>query len=138
MAASVRSVNVDNVKRLVGAVRIGDGFDMDKSLRAASDIGGDAPETNRRDDPDGRSGDPDDIERFECVARWMGLKEPEAEILFNLTGNRIRLPTSTRQQWRGVPGSSSHQLGPRTSLTAACGHPAQARSIPVEKQRRRT
>ena len=40
MVASVRSVNLDNVKRLVEAVRIGDGFDMEKILRAASDIGG--------------------------------------------------------------------------------------------------
>ena len=40
MTASVRSVNVDNVKRPVEAVRIGDGFDMEKILRAASDIGG--------------------------------------------------------------------------------------------------
>ena len=51
MAASVRGVNVDNVKRLVQAVRIGDGFDMEKILRAASDIGGYAPETNPRYEP---------------------------------------------------------------------------------------
>ena len=48
MPASVRSVNVDNVKRLMEAVRIGDGFDMEKILRAASDIGGYGPETNAR------------------------------------------------------------------------------------------
>ena len=47
MTASVRSVNVDSVNRLVEAVRIADGFDMEKILRAASDIGGSAPETDR-------------------------------------------------------------------------------------------
>ena len=56
MTASVRSVNLDNVKRLVEAVRIGDGFDMDKILRAASDIGGYAPETDPRYEPDCRKG----------------------------------------------------------------------------------
>ena len=86
MTASVRSVNVDNVKRLAKAVRIGDGFDMDKILRAASDIGGYAPETNPRYESDGRKESSDDIERFEWVARWLGLKEPEAEILFNPGG----------------------------------------------------
>ena len=54
MAASVRSVNVDNVKRLVEAVRSGDEFNMDKILRAASAIGGYAPETKPRYEPDGR------------------------------------------------------------------------------------
>ena len=85
MVASVRSVNVDNVKRLVEAVRIGNGFDMEKILRAASDIGGYAPETNTRTNPM-VGGESDDIERFEWVARWLGLKEPEAEVLFNLSG----------------------------------------------------
>ena len=73
MATSVRSVNVDNVRRLVEAVRIGEGFDMEKILRAASDIGGYAPETNPRYEPDGRLGESDDIERFEWVARWLGM-----------------------------------------------------------------
>ena len=85
MTASVRSVNADNVKRLMEAVRIGDGFDMEKILRAASDIGGYAPETDPRYEPDGRKEASDDIERFEWVSRWLGLKEPEAEILFNLS-----------------------------------------------------
>ena len=67
MTASVRSVNVDNVNRLVEAVRIGDGFDMEKILRAASDIGGYAPETNPRYESDGRAGESDDIERFEWL-----------------------------------------------------------------------
>ncbi len=86
MPASVRSVNVDNVKRLMEAVRIGDGFDMEKILRAASDIGGYAPETSPRYEPDGRKEAFNDIERFEWVARWLGLKEPEAEVLFNPDG----------------------------------------------------
>ena len=37
MTASVRSVNVDNVNWATEAVRIGDRFDMEKILRAASD-----------------------------------------------------------------------------------------------------
>ena len=48
---SVRSVNVDSVNRLVEAARIADGFDMEKILRAASDIGGYAPETDARYEP---------------------------------------------------------------------------------------
>ena len=85
----MRSVNVDNVNRLMAAVRIADGFDMEKILRAASDIGGYAPETGPRYEPDGRAGAPDDIERFEWVARWLGLKEPEAEILFTPGGQYV-------------------------------------------------
>ena len=84
MTASVRRVNVDSVSRLVEAVRIADGFDMEKILRAASDIGGYVPQTNPRYKPDGREEASDDIERFEWVARWLGLKEPEAEVLFNI------------------------------------------------------
>ena len=54
MTSSVRSVNVDNVNRLVEAARIADGFDMEKILRAASDIGGYAPGTNPRYETDCR------------------------------------------------------------------------------------
>ena len=86
MTASVRSVNVDSVNRLVEAIRIADGFDMEKILRAASDIGGYAPETDPRYEPNCRAEEPDDSERFACVSRWLGLKEPEAEVLFNLGG----------------------------------------------------
>ena len=75
MAVSVRSVNVDNVKRLAEGVRIGDGFDIEKILRAASDIGGYAPDTNARYESAGRPGESDDIERFDWVARWLGLTD---------------------------------------------------------------
>ena len=102
MAASVRSVNVDNVSRLVEAIRIGDGFDMEKILRAASDIGGYAPEMNPRYKPDGRKEASDDIERFEWVARWLGLKEPEAEILFNLSGQPYMSSDITREHLLAV------------------------------------
>ena len=102
VAASVRSVNVDNVKRLVDAVRIADGFDMDKILRAASDIGGYAPETNARYEPDGREEASADIERFEWTARWLGLKEPEAEILFNLSGQPYTPSDITREHLLAV------------------------------------
>ena len=102
MVASVRSVNVDNVKRLVKAVRIGDGFDMVKILRAASDIGGYAPETNPRYEPDGRKESSDDIERFEWVARWLGLKEPEAEVLFNPDGQPYTPSDVTREHLLAV------------------------------------
>ena len=102
MTASVRSVNVDNVKRLVEAVRIGDGFEMDKILRAASDIGGYAPETNPRYEPDDWKEASDDIERFEWVARWLGLKEPEAEILFNPDGEPYTPSDITREHLLAV------------------------------------
>ena len=102
MVASVRSVNLDNVKRLVEAVRIGDGFDMVKILRAASDIGGYAPEMNPRYKPDGREEASDAIERFEWVARWLGLKEPEADILFNLSGQPYTPSDITREHLLAV------------------------------------
>ena len=102
MVASVRSVNLDNVKRLVEAVRIGDGFDMVKILRAASDIGGYAPEMNPRYEPDGRKEASEDIERFEWVARWLGLKEPEADILFNLSGQPYTPSDITREHLLAV------------------------------------
>ena len=102
MAASVRSVNVENVKRLVEAVQIGDGFDMEKILRAASDIGGYAPETTARYEPDGRAGESDDIERFEWEDGWLGLKEPEAEILFNLSRQPYMPSDITREHLLAV------------------------------------
>ena len=90
------------MKRLVEAVRIGDGFDMEKILRAASDIGGYAPETNPRYEPDDRMGEADDIERFDWVSRWLGLKEPEAEVLFNPGGQPYRPSDITREHLLAV------------------------------------
>ena len=86
MTSPVRSVNVDHVNRLVEAIRIAGEFNMEKLLRVASDIGGYTPETYLRYKSDGRAGGSDDIERFEWVSRWLGLKEPEAEVLFDLGG----------------------------------------------------
>ena len=83
MTSPVRSVNVDHVDRLMEAVRIGGGLDMEKFLRVVSDIGGYTPETDSRYQPNGLPGEPDDIERLEWVARWMGLKDPKAEVLFD-------------------------------------------------------
>ena len=75
---------------------------MEKILRAVSDIGGYAPETNPRYESDGRAGASDDIERFGWVSRWMGLKEPEAEILFNLSGQPYSPSDITRGQLLAV------------------------------------
>ena len=73
---------------------------MEKLLRVASDIGGYTPETDSRYKPDGRTGD--DIERFEWVARWLGLKEPEAEVLFDLGGPRYTPSDITREHLLAV------------------------------------
>ena len=97
MTSPLRSVNVDHVNRLMEAVRIGGGFKMEKFLRVASDIGGYVPETDPRYQPDGRAGTPDDIERFEWVARWLGLKDPEAEVLFDL-GKPLYTPSGITQE----------------------------------------
>ena len=51
-----------------------------------SDIAGYEPETDRRYRPAGLVGESEDIERLECASRWLGLTEPEAEILFDLNG----------------------------------------------------
>ena len=102
MTASARRVNVDSVNRLVEAVRIADGFDMEKILRAASDIGGYAPETNPRYESDGRKESSDDTERFEWVARWLGLKEPEGEVLFNPGGQPYTPSDITREHLLAV------------------------------------
>ena len=86
MTSSARSVKVDNVNRLIEAVRPWDAFDMEKMLRVTSDIAGYEPETYRRYRPAGLVGESEDIERLECASRWLGLTEPEAEILFDLNG----------------------------------------------------
>ena len=80
MTSPLRSVNVDHVNRLMEAVRAGGRLKMEKFLRVASDIGGYTPETDLRYQPDGLPGESDYIERLEWVARWMGLKDPEAEV----------------------------------------------------------
>ena len=99
---SVRSVNVNHVNRLVEAIRIGGELDMEKLLRVASDIGGYTPETDSRYKLDGGTGKADDIERFEWVSRWLGLKEPEAEILFDLGGPRYLPSGITREHLLAV------------------------------------
>ena len=99
---SVRSVNVDHMDLLVEAVRIGGEWDMEKLLRVASDIGGYAPETDLRYKPDGRPGESGYIERFEWVSRWRGLKEPEAEVLFDLGRPLYMLSGITREHLLAV------------------------------------
>ena len=86
VTSSARSMKVDNVNRLIEAVRSWDAFDMEKMLRVASDIAGYEPETDRRYRLAGRAGESEDIERLEWASRWLGLTEPEAEILFDLNG----------------------------------------------------
>ena len=83
MTSPLRSVNVDHVNRLMEAVRIGGEFEMEKFLRIASDIGGYVPETGSRYKPNDLPGASDEIERFEWVFRWLGLKDPEAKVLFD-------------------------------------------------------
>ena len=41
------------------------------------------PETGPRYQLDGRTGASDEIERFEWASRWLGLKDPEAKVLFD-------------------------------------------------------
>ena len=86
MTSSARSVMVDNVNRLIEAVRSWDAFYREKMLRVASDIAGYEPETDRRYRPAGLVGESEDIERLEWAARWLGLTDLEAEILFDLNG----------------------------------------------------
>ena len=50
-----------------------------------------------RYEPDGRKEASDDIERFEWVSRWLGLKEPEAEVLFDPGGQLYTLSDITRE-----------------------------------------
>jgi hypothetical protein len=95
-------VNADHVNRLVEAIRIGGGLDLEKFLRVASDVGGYTPETDLRYKSDGRAGESDDIERFEWVSRWLGLKEPEAEVLFDLGGPLYTPSNITREHLLAV------------------------------------
>ena len=102
MTSPVRSVNVDHVNWLVEAVRLGGGLNMEKFLRVASDIGGYVPATDSLYKPDGLPGVSDDIERFEWVSRWLGLKEPEAEVLFDLGRPRYTPSGITREHLLAV------------------------------------
>ena len=102
MTSPLRSVNVDHVNRLMEAVRIGGALDMEKLLRVASDIGGYAPETDPGHKPAGWVGASDDTERFEWVSRWLGLKDPEAEILFGLGKPRYTPSGITREHLLAV------------------------------------
>ena len=102
MTSPVRSVNVDHVSRLMEAVRIGGELDMEKFLRIASDIGGYVPETGSRYKPNDLPGASDDTERFEWVSRWLGLKDPEAEVLFGLGKPRYTPSGITREHLLAV------------------------------------
>ena len=102
MTSPVRSVNVDHVNWLMEAVRIGGGFKMEKLLRVASDIGGYTPDTDSRYQPNGLPGKSDDIERLEWVSRWLGLKDPEAEVLFDLGRPRYTPSGITREHLLAV------------------------------------
>ena len=102
MTSPLRSVNVDPVNRLMEAVHIGGEFEMEKFLRVASDIGGYTPETDLRYQTNGLPGASDDIERFEWVARWLGLKDPEAEVLFDLGKPRYTASGITREHLLAV------------------------------------
>ena len=75
---------------------------MEKLLRVASDIGGYAPETDPGHKPAGWVGASDDTERFEWVSRWLGLKDPEAEILFGLGKPRYTPSGITREHLLAV------------------------------------
>ena len=102
MTSPLRSVNVDHVNRLMEAVRIGAEWGMEKFLRIASDIGGYTPETDSRYQLDGRAGAPDDTERLERISRWLGLKDPEARVLFDLGKPRYTPSDITREHLLAV------------------------------------
>ena len=70
---------------------------MEKFLRVASDIGGYTPETDSRYKTNGLPGAADEIERFEWVSRWLGLKDPEAEVLFGL-GKPLYTPSGITRE----------------------------------------
>ena len=97
MTSPLRNVNVDHVNRLMEAVRAGGRLKMEKFLRVASDIGGYVPETGLRYKPNDLPGASDYIERLEWVARWMGLKDPEAEVLFDL-GRPLYTPSGITRE----------------------------------------
>ena len=102
MTSPLRSVNIGHVNRLMEAVRIGGEFEVEKFLRIASDIGGYTPETDPHYQLNGLPGASDEIERFEWVSRWLGLKDPEAKVLFD-PGQPLYTPSGiTREQLLAV------------------------------------
>ena len=98
MTSPLRSVNIGHVNRLMEAVRIGGEFEMEKFLRIASDIGGYVPETGSRYKPNDLPGASDEIERFEWVSRWLGLKDPEAKVLFD-PGHPLYTPSGIAREY---------------------------------------
>ena len=98
MTSPLRSVNIGHVNRLMEAVRIGGEFEMEKFLRIASDIGGYVPETGSRYKPNDLPGASDEIERFEWVSRWLGLKDPEAKVLFD-PGQPLYTPSGIAREY---------------------------------------
>ena len=102
MTSPARSVKVNSVNQLAEAVRSRGKLNMGKFLRVASDIGGYTPETDLRTKPGRGTGGADDIERFRWVSRWLGLKEPEAEVLFDLGGPRYLPSDITREHLLAV------------------------------------
>ena len=48
------------------------------------------------------AGAPDETERFEWVSRWLGLKDPEAEVLFDLGKPRYTPSGITREHLLAV------------------------------------
>ena len=80
MTSPLRNVNVDHVNRLMEVVRIGGGFEMEKFLRVASDIGGYTPETDSRYQLDGLGKPrytPSDITREHLLAVLETIREGE-------------------------------------------------------------
>ena len=70
---------------------------MEKFLRIASDIGGYVPDTGSHYKPNDLPGASDEIERFEWVSRWLGLKDPEAKVLFDL-GQPLYTPSGITRE----------------------------------------
>ena len=102
MTSPAQSMNGDSVNQLAEAVRTGGELNIGKFLRVASDIGGYTPGTDPRYPPDGGTDETDDIERFQWVSRWLGLKEPEAEVLFDLGGPLYTPSDLTREHLLAV------------------------------------
>ena len=134
MTSPVRSVNADHVNRLREAVRIGGELDMEKFLRVASDIGGYTPETDSLYKPNGLPGASDEIERFEWVSRWLGLKDPEAEVLFDLGRPRYTPSGITREHLLAVLAAIC-EGDPVDRDIWARNDPERNRELPVTRRR---